>query len=130
MSTPDPSISVLMPNYNNGHLIANALESVCTQDYAPIEVLITDDCSTDNSLEVIQRYADRYSFVRIVRYPEKSKDWLRKHYEYWRTARGDYVMSLASDDIIYPGLLRKAAELIRQHPGVGVVFPDIRILFP
>jgi glycosyltransferase involved in cell wall biosynthesis/ADP-heptose:LPS heptosyltransferase len=51
-----PKFSVIMANYNNGRYIADAIESVLNQTFSDWELIIIDDCSTDNSLEVIQRY--------------------------------------------------------------------------
>jgi glycosyltransferase involved in cell wall biosynthesis len=125
-----PSISVYIPNYNHGYLIHNALESICTQDYQPHEVVVFDDCSTDNSVQVIESFAQRYPFVRCVRYPEKSKNFIKALYANIPILTGEYVLGVAADDTIYPGLLRRAAQMIGQHPGVGAVFSDINVLFP
>ena len=60
-------LSVVTPNYNHGHLIGRAIEAVLSQSRCPDEYLILDDASTDNSLEIIEHYASRHPFIRVLR---------------------------------------------------------------
>jgi tetratricopeptide (TPR) repeat protein len=119
-----PKISVVIPNYNHGHCLGNAMQSVCTQDPPPHELYVFDDCSTDNSLEVIESFARRFPFVRLLRYPRKSADWVKACSDNLCVLSGDYVLSLAADDYIYPGLVRELGEMIRRNPQCGVFFSD------
>jgi len=119
-----PKISVVIPNYNHGYCVGHALESVCSQDPPPHDVIVLDDCSTDNSVAVIQAFVTRYPFVRLIRYPQKSVDWLKAWAEHLPLLAGDFILSLGADDFIYPGFIREVSQIIRQYPQCGVVFTD------
>jgi glycosyltransferase involved in cell wall biosynthesis len=131
MNHPDgPTISVIIPNYNHQDYLGRALNGVCTQDVPPVEVLVLDDCSTDNSLAVVRSFQDRFPFVRVLRYPEKSADWLQAWSNHLHLLRGDYVLSLGADDAVLPGFFRAATDAIRKYPGVGVVFTNWYVIDP
>jgi glycosyltransferase involved in cell wall biosynthesis len=61
-----PRVSVLIPTYNYGRYLAEAIESVLAQDFLDLELLIVDDCSTDNTREVIQPFCDRDARVHFT----------------------------------------------------------------
>lgn len=119
-----PKISVVIPNYNHAGALGNAMESVCSQDPPPYELYVFDDCSTDNSLEVVDSFARRFPFVRLLRYPRKSTDWIKAEWDNLALLSGDYVLSLGADDYIYPGHIRVFAEMIGRNPQCGVLFAD------
>lgn len=117
-----PRISVLIPNYNHSYCLRRALDGVCLQDPAPHEVLILDDRSTDNSLDILKEYADKYPFVRYLQYPEKSQDWVVACGDHIDSLTGDYVLWLAADDYVYPGLFQTVSEVAQNYPGVGAIY--------
>jgi glycosyltransferase involved in cell wall biosynthesis len=125
-----PTVSVIIPNYNHQAYLGRALNSVCSQDVPPLEVLVLDDCSTDNSVQVIQTFVDKYPFVKLIRYREKSADWLRAWSEHLPLLKGDYVVGLGADDALVPGFFRAATDLLRNNPGTGVVFANWYVLTP
>src|SRR5471032_2980636 len=60
-----PKVSVLIPTYNYARFLPEAIESILAQDFQDFELLISDDCSTDNSAEVIARYAAQDKRIRF-----------------------------------------------------------------
>lgn len=104
------------------------MESVCSQDPPPHELYVFDDCSTDNSLDVIYSFASRYPFVRLLRYPRKSEDWIRAYFANIPVLSGDYILSLGADDYIYPGLIRVLGQMIAEYPRCGVFFADWHVV--
>lgn len=125
MAAPgSPRLSVCIPNYNHGRYLAEAIDSVCRQSYPAHEVLVLDDCSTDDSIDVVKACMTRYANLRYCQYPEKSADWLQAMTERLPMLNGDYVLLLGADDYLYPGFFTKAAAAIDQHPQVGAVFGD------
>lgn len=65
---PDrPTLCVLMPNYNHARFLPESLEAILAQSYPPLEVIVLDDASTDNSVEVIESFLRRDPRVRLVR---------------------------------------------------------------
>lgn len=124
-----PKISVAMANYNHGHCIATALESICTQDYLPHEVLVLDDCSTDNSMSVLRSLQQRFPFLRVIQYPRKSDDWLGAFLDHaCALLSGDYFCSLGADDLVYQGFFKTAAEAARLHPSAALIFSNYHFL--
>jgi len=62
-----PGISVVVPNYNHAQYLPRCLKALCEQSVLPLEVLIIDDCSKDNSVEVAEEWVRKYPFVRLHR---------------------------------------------------------------
>ena len=67
-----PLVSIITPCYNAGKFITETIESVLSQTYQNWEMLICDDCSTDNSVEIIQAYADKDSRIKLFKTPHLS----------------------------------------------------------
>lgn len=119
----EPAISIITASYNHAAFIGEAIESVQQQDYDSWELLIADDASTDQTLEVLTSYTDD---VRIKVFPFKinreyhMRNFAAKH------ARGDYIAFLNSDDIFLPGKLSKQVEHLEKNPQVAAVFTHVK----
>src|SRR6266705_1267642 len=61
-----PTLSVVLPNYNHARLIPRALEALLAQDPAPDEIILVDDASTDDSLDVIASFVERHPALRVI----------------------------------------------------------------
>jgi glycosyltransferase involved in cell wall biosynthesis len=61
------TLSVIMVNYNHGKFIGEALDAILSQSYRPMEIIVIDDASTDNSLEIIQQFVRRDLIIRLIR---------------------------------------------------------------
>ena len=59
-------LSVIIPNYNHGHFINEQIESIVNQTYKCHEIIIIDDKSTDNSVEIINKIIDKYPFIKLI----------------------------------------------------------------
>lgn len=115
MSLSLPSVSVVMPNFNHGKYIRTALEAMVTQSVPPLEIIVVDDASTDDSWAIIQELATRHACIQPVR--NKSNQGVVSAMNLGlRLAQGDYVHFGAADDQIYPGLYEKSLTLLRDHP--------------
>lgn len=115
MSLSLPSVSVVMPNFNHGKYIRTALEAMVTQSVPPLEIIVVDDASTDDSWAIIQELATRHVCIQPVR--NKSNQGVVSAMNLGlRLAQGDYVHFGAADDQIYPGLYEKSLTLLRDHP--------------
>ncbi len=92
-----PKISVLIPTYNYARYLPEAIESVLEQDFQDYELLIADDCSTDESREVIRRYAGKDGRIRCEFHPA-NVGMVRNWNHCLNAARGEYVQFLFADD--------------------------------
>lgn len=117
-----PSVDVVVPCYNYARYLEGCLKSVLSQRDVSVRVLIIDDQSPDNTPEVARRLAaadDRIEYVRneknlglIGSANRGIIDW----------ARSDYVMLLSADDVLTPGALARATQLMEDRPEVGLVY--------
>ncbi len=121
------TLSVIMPNYNHGRYLAEAIVGIATQSRPPDEFLVLDDASTDNSLEVIAPLADRFRFIRVIRH-ERNAGAIAAHQRLFAEAHGDYLLAAAADDIRLPGFFERAMEMAERFPGAGLVFGMVRMV--
>ena len=92
-----PRVSVVIPTYNRGNLIGQAIDSVLAQSYSDFEIIVSDDGSTDDTAARVARYGDRVRYVRTA-----NGGVAHARNVGTREARGDYLAYLDSDDRYYP----------------------------
>ncbi len=113
-------LSVLMPIYNGGRYLAAALDSVVAQDEPELEVIAVDDASEDDSVAILESYANRLD-LRIIRQPRQG-NWVRSTNYALSLAQGDYVCFLHQDDLWEPDRLRRLRLLADEHRDAGMLF--------
>ncbi len=111
-----PKISVITPSYNQGRFLEKTIRSVLDQGYPNLEYIVIDGGSTDDSVEVIKRYADRLSFW----VSEKDRGQSHAINKGMARATGDILAWLNSDDYYEPGALQTVAEAAAANPQAGV----------
>ena len=102
----DELVSIIMPNYNGEKFIAETIESVLNQTYTNWELLITDDCSTDNSVNIINSYADKDGRIKLLK-NEKNSGAAQARNVALKEAKGKWIAFLDSDDMWLPEKLEK-----------------------
>jgi glycosyltransferase involved in cell wall biosynthesis len=115
-----PRLSVLMPTYNYARYLPEAIESVLQQDFQDFEMIIVDDCSWDESEEVIRRYAARDSRIRFrINRPNRG---MVANWNYCLSlARGEYVQFLFGDDkLANSRTLTRMVQLLDENPSAVV----------
>ena len=117
---PDIKVSVVITNYNYSQWIATAIESVLNQTYPAHEIIVVDDCSTDNSQEIINRYPVIKLFQKENKGVVQCRNW-----GMWETT-GDFIINLDSDDFISPTYIEKVVKKQRETQ-VQVVFTDMHV---
>lgn len=120
MATSEPLVSICLPVYNGGGLIFRALESATRQTYRTIEIVVVDNASTDNTGEVVKRYAARDSRVRYVR-NEFNIGPTRNFLKALELARGTYAQFLGHDDWLSRDYLEIGVRNFIQHPNTAAV---------
>ncbi len=116
-----PLISILIPNYNYVKYVATAVDSALAQTYQNIEVVVSDNCSTDGAWELLnERYGDDPR-VRLHQ-NEQNIGMARNFDRLMELARGRYVMCLSSDDFLFPPHLARLAERFEAEPELDVVY--------
>ena len=114
-------VSVVIPTYNYARFVGRAIDSVLAQAYAPVECVVVDDGSRDETPQVLARYGDR---IRAIRQENSGLSAARN--TGIRAARGEYVAVLDSDDYFRPDKLAKQVALIESAPGLGAVGCDVQ----
>lgn len=122
-----PTLSVLMPNYSHGHYLAEAILGIATQSRPPDEFLILDDASTDNSIEIIRPFLDRFPFLRLIQNC-RNEGVIASYQRLFDEARCDYVFAAATDDIRLPGFFDQAMRMVEQYPRAGLVFGKLDMI--
>lgn len=115
------TVSVIVPCFNYGHLLEGCLESVLSQEGVDVRLLVIDDCSTDDSAEVGRRLAEGEERVGFRSHAE-NMGLIATANEGLEWAAGEYVVLLSADDLLVPGSLRRAVEVMVEHPNVGMVY--------
>ena len=117
-----PLVSVIVPSYNQGRYIRETIESVLSQDYRPIELLVIDGASTDETLSELKSFGDAPE-LRWRSEPDRGVvDAVNKGL---RDARGEILVIQSSDDFFAPGAIRTMVEAFDRHPEAGLIFGDI-----
>jgi hypothetical protein len=93
-----PTVSVIIPNYNHARFLPERIESILRQEFKDFELLILDDASTDNSLEIIQSYANKDKRIKLITNAKNSGSPFRQWKKGLDHATGKYVWIAESDD--------------------------------
>lgn len=120
----DPLVTIVITSYNYGAYVGDAIRSALGQTYPNIEVLVLDNASTDDSLEVIGSFSDER--LRVVVQPQ-NVGIQRNHNDGFRLARGEYVLLLAADDMLFPSLIEDMLAYRRANPDVDIVYASVAI---
>lgn len=108
----DGLVSIIMPSWNTGGFIAESIQSVIDQTYQNWELLIVDDCSTDNTDEVVASFEDdRIKYFRN----EKNSGAALSRNRAMREARGEWIAFLDSDDLWIPEKLEKQIKFMKEN---------------
>src|SRR5574344_179901 len=105
-----PKISVIVPVYNTEKYLAESLDSVIRQTFKDIEIICVDDGSTDNSSNILSKYAKKDSRIKVI--SQKNQGVITARNNAIKQAEGDYIYTLDSDDVIDETTLEKSYKAI------------------
>jgi glycosyltransferase involved in cell wall biosynthesis len=109
------TISVILPNYNHAEYLPIALQAILDQTCPPTEVLVVDDCSTDESWDILNDFAGRYPSIKLFRNPQNMGVIYNLNLVLARVS-GEYIYTAASDDKVAPELFQKSKEMLIKYP--------------
>jgi glycosyltransferase involved in cell wall biosynthesis len=118
-----PRMSVVIPNYNHGHLIEQALAAISRQTMLPFEVVVVDDGSTDDSITRLQSLAANMPWLKIHRHSE-NRGVNAASNTGLEIVNGDFVLFSAADDCLSPEMVERAFAAAAAFPRSGIVFSD------
>ncbi|MBI2031737.1 MAG: glycosyltransferase [Candidatus Levybacteria bacterium] len=125
-----PLVSVIMPVFNAGSFLTDAIESILHQTYKNIEFIIVDDCSTDESWKIIKSYQKKYpSIIKTIRLKKN----LNKGGDSCanialKYARGKYIARMDADDISGIDRLEKQVEFLEKNPDIFMVGSNAHVI--
>jgi glycosyltransferase involved in cell wall biosynthesis len=117
-----PFVSILINNYNYGRFIGEAIESALAQTYDQTEIVVVDDGSTDNSLDVIAGYDQR---IRVV--AKENGGQASAFNAGFAASKGEIICFLDSDDLFLPDKVDRVVEVLNRYPQAGWCFNRLRI---
>ncbi len=121
------TLTVVLPNYNHAAVLPRALDALLAQDRPADQILVIDDGSTDNSLDVLQSYQARAPSIRILANARNLGviPTLKRGLE---EVRATYVYFAASDDWVWPGFFSRAIGMLESYPDRGLFCADAMLI--
>jgi glycosyltransferase involved in cell wall biosynthesis len=123
----EPLLSVVLPNYNHAQYLARAIDAIAGQDRAPDEIIVVDDASTDNSMDILADCQRLHSNL-IVLTNERNQGALSALQRGLEAATGRYVYFAAADDQVLPGFFSQAVDALEAAPTVGLFCAETILL--
>ncbi len=120
MNRNSPKISVCIPTFNQAHFLREAISSVLAQTLMDFELIVVDNCSPDDTRQVVEDFMARDARIKYYR-NEENIGAQNNFNRCLRYASGEYVKLLCSDDLLEPHCLERSAEILDRHPNVSLV---------
>ncbi len=121
--TSVPTLSVAVPNFNHAQFLPECLESLLRQRVQPLEIIVIDDASTDNSVPLLEKFSESNPRITLHR-NEKNVGVVATMNRALDLVNGQHVFLIGADDRALPGYFEKTMRLLAGHPGAGLCFSD------
>lgn len=124
-----PLVSVPVITYNSSRTVLETLDSIKAQTYQNIELIVSDDCSTDNTVEVCRKWIEQNKdrFVRAeLLTVEKNTGVAGNCNRAYAACKGEWVKGIAGDDILLPTCVQDCIDYVAEHPETEVLFGRVR----
>lgn len=115
------TLTVTIPNYNHSHYLPGLFEALLSQSRLPDEIIVVDDCSTDNSVEVIEGFARDHDRIRLIRH-ETNRGTNGACETALAAVSSEYTYSIGADDLPLPGFHEKHMAMLEANPHAGMSF--------
>lgn len=126
---PEPLVSICVITYNSSETVIETLESIYNQTYRNIELIVSDDCSSDNTVEIVKNWLDekrsRFQAAEIITV-EKNTGVTGNVNRAVKKAKGKYVKDIAGDDILLNDYTEKCVSYLEKNPETDVLFTDVK----
>ena len=125
-----PLVSVIMSVYNGEKYLVQAIYSILNQTYQNFEFIIIEDCSTDNSLDILEEYAKKDSRIKIIK-KEKNigiKGFIENLNLGISIAKGKYIARMDQDDVSLPERFQKQVDFLENNPEITLVGAQLNLI--
>jgi GT2 family glycosyltransferase len=113
-------VSLVVASYNHAEFLVRRMDSLVGQTYPDIEILVIDDCSPDNSVEILRRY-ESYPKVRLI-LREQNGGWVTVSNQGADLSAGEFVLFANCDDDCDPRMVERLVDALQRHPSAGIAF--------
>jgi glycosyltransferase involved in cell wall biosynthesis len=116
-----PLVSIVVTSFNRGHLVEKAIQSAIDQDYENLEIIISDNCSQDNTKDIVEKFLDD---PRIHFFQNETNIGMIENFKHasFNLASGTLITYLSSDDyLINPSFISDAVKAFNLYPNIGIV---------
>jgi glycosyltransferase involved in cell wall biosynthesis len=120
-------VSVIVPNYNHASFLTQRLDSIFNQTFQDFEVILMDDCSTDNSLEILNRYRFHPRVSQFIINKKNSGNTFKQWRKGINLAKENFIWIAESDDFAEPDFLKSAMSVF-NNPRAGISYSQSRII--
>lgn len=117
-----PKVSVIVPNYNHAPYLNQRIDSILNQSYQDFELILLDDCSTDNSRDILDSYKNHSKVRQDVFNDQNSGSTFKQWNKGVELAQGEYIWIAESDDWAEPEFLETLMYEFEQHPNIGLAY--------
>ncbi len=114
-------ISVIMAVYNCGELVRTSIDSILAQTYTNWKFIICNDCSTDNTVEIIEEYAAKYPDKFLIIHNEKNSRLAASLNHCLKYADGEFIARMDGDDYVAPDRFEKQVNFLKTHKDIQLV---------
>lgn len=121
-----PKVSIIIPCYNQGKYVAEAINSALRQTFKDIEIVCVNNGSTDNSVEIIKSFENKYKNFIFLNNKENRGVIYSRNFAI-KNCNGTYILPLDADDIIEPTYVEKAVKILDNNPNIGIVYCKAKI---
>jgi len=122
-----PLVSVFITSYNQEDFIGEAVKSVAEQDYQNVQIVISDDGSTDSSPLILKELSKKYPKKIEIHLHKENRGSTWNHNYAFQHCWGEYICYFDGDDIMLPGKIRKQLEFMRQHPKFCLTYHNVEL---
>lgn len=121
-----PKVSVVIPTYNQEKYIAETLESVLNQTYKNLEIVVADDCSKDNTVQIISYYAERDKRIKPL-FASHNQGISKNFNRAFDACTGKYVAFLGGDDVMFPEKIARQVSFLEDNQDFVLVQHDMEL---
>lgn len=122
-----PLVSVAILTYNQEEFLREALETVLSQNYSNIQIVVGDDCSTDGTQAMLKEYEKNYPGKFVLHLAEKNSGITRNSNIIHKSCTGKYIAWLGGDDLFNPGKLEKQVAFLEANPDHNIVYHNLDV---
>lgn len=121
-------ISIVLPSFNGSKYLCESIESIITQTYQYWELILVDDCSTDNTLMIMQEYQERYpNQIRCI-HNDTNKKLSAALNTGFAASKGEFLTWTSDDNLYKPDALEKMVNFLLKNPDASLVYADYSII--